>query len=280
MSTIGAQGLLTSVTSSTDLNVLLMSGTAPFAMEIQQTGDEQDVTAFGASLASMSYTAGLRSWEATVTGRFPRSTPKIGNTGLVTLSSGYALRVKSWSMTINAAVFDITAFNATAPTWKVFRPGLIDWSATFEAGIDSGTGVGNPAAPGDALVTGTFKLTEEGATDNQLSGSGFLTQIGTTVRVGDENIGRFSFRGSSTLSNTYASGLGLLSSAASPYAITTPTWDTNSDGTPDVSVVMTAATGRTYTGNAFWRSITLNCALGTPIEVVAQLQGAGALTVA
>ena len=280
MATEGIQGLLTSVTSSTDLNVLLMSATAPYSMQINQTGEEQDVTAFASGLASMSYTPGLRSWDATVQARFPRSTPKIGNTGLVTLSSGYALWVQSWTLTINAAVRDITQFASSGPTWRTFRPGIIDWSASFEALVDRSTGVGNPAAAAAAAVTGTFKLTEEGATDNSLSGSGFVTQVGSTVTVGDVNKARFNFRGTGNLSNTYATGMGLLSSGSSPYAIVTPTWDTNGDDTPDVSVVMTAASGRTYTGNAFWRSITLTCEMGSPIDVSVQLQGSGALTVA
>jgi hypothetical protein len=45
-------------------------------------------------------------------------------------------------------------------------------------------------------------------------------------------------------------------------------------------LVLTAATGRTYTGPAFWRQITIDVDPGAYTNVSIDVQGAGALAVA
>jgi len=279
--TVGIEGLVTSWgTAGADVYQLINAGIAPFKFSIQVSSDVLDVTAFAAGLTSKANRAGLATWSGTITGRYPQATKKLGNSGSVTFAGGYAQHVRSWELELAADALDITEMSGSAVTWRAFRPGLIGWSGSYEARVDSATAVNLPTLASGSSGAATFKISEEGTTDNAFAGNIIVPELGVDVEVSALNTARYSFTGDGTLSNTYASTLGLLSASASPYTVTTPSWDTNGDGTPDVSLVLQAASGRTFTGPAFWKSLRVSCPVDGLIEVSVGVQGAGALVLA
>lgn len=279
--TIGITGLVTSWGSSgADVHQLINAGIAPFSISAQINTDSLDSTAFGGSVSSRSVRTGLGSWTATITGRYPQASRRLGNSGLVTFASGYAALVRSWEIEASCNVHDITSLTGSAVLWRAFRPGLISWGGSYEAMIDSATSLALPTLVSGSAAAATFKISEEGATDNTLAGDIVTTGADIGIAVGDMNTVSYRFEGSGALTNTYASGMGLLSASASPYAVVTPTWDVNGDGVPDVTLTWQADSGKTYAGPAFWRSLRVACPVDGMIEVTVGVQGAGAVTIA
>lgn len=276
--TIGVTGAVTSWgASGADVHQLINAGISPASISAEISSDGLDWTGLGVSSAAMR--AGLASWTATIVGRYPKTAPKVGNSGGVTFAGGYATWVRSWELTIEAGVHDITSQTGSAVLWRSFRPGLLSWSGSYECDIDSTTPLSPPTLASGVAGAATFKISEEGATDNTLAGDIIVTGLSQSVSAGEKNTASYSFSGSGVLTNTYASGMGLLSASASPYAIGTPTWDVNGDGVPDVVLTWQSDTGRTYAGPAFWRSLRVSCPVDGLIEVTVGVQGAGALTI-
>lgn len=279
--TVGMEGLVTSWGSAgADVYQLINAGIAPFKFSINVTSDVLDVTAFAAGLVSKANRAGMATWSGTITGRYPQAAKKLGNSGLVTFAGGYAQHVRSWELEAVADPLDITEMTGSAVLWRAFRPGLISWSGSYEARVDSATAVNLPTLVSGTSGSATFKISEEGTTDNALAGNIIVPSLGVEVEVSALNTARYAFTGDGNLSNTYASTMGLLSSSSSPYSVTTPTWDANGDGTPDVTLTLQAASGRTFAGPAFWKSLRVSVPIDGLIEVTVGVQGAGALTLA
>lgn len=243
-----------------DLYHLIETGSGPYSFTMQVPQDVFDATEFGAT--SVANAAGLKAWTANISARFPKAGAKIGSGGLVTFASGYAAGVRDWSLTLNAAEHDVTAFDSTTPPeWRAWLPGLVSWSGSYNAHIDGTT----PLVVPGASAAATFKLTEDGTTDRTLAGNIVVNSMAPTVAVGEKNVVAYGFAGNGDLT---AAGTGnILPSGAI--------------GTPDeCEVVFKANSSRTYTGRAFWTSIGITVPVDGLIEVTATLRGTGALTVA
>jgi len=267
--TVGITGLvdvpdtdsLTASQTGRDLYTLLGQGTgggSPYTANLQVNFPAVDTTAFASSLTSASSTPDIGSWTGTINMRFPNPGAKTGAGGLVTFSSGYAVLINQWAMNIAAAAFDTTAFASTPPSWRSFIPGLISASGSYAGGVDSSTAL-TLGASGSA----TFRMSDESGTDNTLAASIFYTGINPAISVNALN----------QVSHNYQV------SGAITAAGDTPLLPSGAIGTPDTTeIVVTAASGRTYTGFCFWTSIAVNVAIGSAIDVVVGIQGTGALT--
>lgn len=244
-----------------DLYTILGEGTGggkPYQANLQVNFPAIDTTAFASGLTSATSIADIGSWTGTINMRFPNPTAKTGAGGLVTFSNGYAVLVDQWSMNIAVAALDATSFASTPPTWRSFIPGLISASGSYAGGVDSSTAL-TMGASGSA----TFRLSDESGTDNTLAASIFYTGINPSIPVGGRN---------AVAHNYQVSG-------AITAAGDTPLFPSGALGTPDTTeIVVTAASGRTYTGFCFLTSLAASVAIGSAIDITVGIQGTGALT--
>lgn len=264
----GALATLTSVTSATDLNTLLVSALKINEVRINQDTEFFDVSELSGSGSAVERVVGLAAGTFDFTGFYPKSAPRIGNSGFVSYSSGgYAEIVTKWSITVDFGEHDITAMTGAAVSAKVFMPsGIFSWSGSYTAHAVSGNAIVGPSSVNAAIATGTFKITEDGAADPALSGPVVVTGVNQMIRKADLQACEYTFQGAGALTETVGSTLpGLRKTTTGTWG--TPDWDTDADGVPDVSVVLTTFTGRTITAAAFLKSITIECQMGQPVKV-------------
>jgi len=272
---------------------LLITGTRQLTFGVDLTGDQEETTPLDGSTLGATTLAGLRSGVINFDGMFTRSAPLIGNAGLVTLDSthaGYAVRLHEYELTVDFGEEDITGFNATPPTWKVFRPGgKYNWSGRFSGRLLSDANAGVPPSPNSTGAAATFKTAEGGATDSSFSGSIIVPGVQHQIsRANSSQLLNFAFTGSGALTETKGSNNpGLLVAATAAIGRITGAgaegstdWDINADGTPDVSAVLTAFTGITYTCPVFLKTVTFRVGVGTGIRASGQLRIADAVVVA
>lgn len=268
--TLGLEGIVTSWAGTA--NTVLIGAIGEHTCNISVDGGTADRTQYVASLSSMAYGPGLRSWNGSIKGRYiGAGTAQVGYLGAVTYASGYTYHVQDWSAGIKAKSLDITAYDAsaTAAGWRQFRPGLLSIDGRYNALVDSANAIVMPTAPGTASAAATFTLT----TGVTLAGNILPSQIGVVIPVGDLNKVAYSWVMDGALTaagsnNIFAAG-----------AVGLPDWDASgTDGVPDTTLVVQAASGRTYTGAAFWTSINIDHKPGSYIDVTVNFQGSGALT--
>lgn len=274
----GAAATITSVTSSTDLNRLLTTALKNASITINQDAEEFDVSELSGSGSGAEYIVGLASGTFDFEGTFPKSAPRVGNSGLVTYASGYAEFVNSWRLQCEYGETDITAFAASAVTARTFMPsGVYNWSGSYTAHAVSGNAITTVTAANTAAASATFKITEDGAADPALSGNILATAVRQTIRKPDIQVCEYTFRGSGDVTETKGSTLpGLRVASTGAWGI--PDWDTDGDGVADVQVVITTASSRTITAYAFLRSISIEVAIGQPIRVSGTVRFNGTIT--
>lgn len=253
----------------------LLSRLSPNTATLTGSSDAQDVTPIGG--ANRIILPGLGQWSASIAARWA-GTPRLGNVGLVAFSAGgYTLHVESWSLTVETEALDITRFNATNPTWRLFRPSHVQWSGTITARVDDATALANlhiatDSSTATALPTLTLTYGED-ATANTLAGSVMLNTISVNQSPGALTTVEYGFTGTGALT---AAGTNTIFPAG---AVGTFLWD-QLGATTNTLLTLTAGTGRTYSGSAFLRSLTMTCAVGDPVEVSIEAQGSGVLTIA
>lgn len=267
-------GLLGKVTSwaGTFVSDLIATSNSPAVFTLNQTVDTFDVTRFVATSGGARIgrnIPGLRSWNGTISCQL--AVPHIGNTGLVTYGSGYVAQVKGFNLTLAADMADTTVFASTDPTWKSFTPGLVRWNGSYDAFVDSATpphGAGLTAEPAAA----TFSLVDDaGGSVDKIIGGNIITQsMGLSVAPGAINTVKYAFIGDDqpTVTGTYVGAIAT-DTAGPTYAITTPLAG---------ALVLQSYTSQTFSGSAFWTSISFKCEVGQPITVDINFQGTGALT--
>lgn len=256
--TVGYQGIVTSW-AGTPFDVTKFS---PATVNFSVDGDEFDATVLAASLEAMSYVSGLKSWAVQMSGRFPAAGAKTGANGLVTLS-GYDTLIRAYTLQWSGQEFDSTVFNASGVVWRSFVPGIYGWRGTFEGLIDDTTALGLPPVPDASAGSLTLKLLEDGSPDRTFTGSARVRQTSGVVNVGGLNTAQFAYTGTGALTATGTNNLwasGAITKAASG------------------SLVFQAASGRTYTGDAFLTQMSLSCPVDGLIDVSLTARGTGALT--
>jgi hypothetical protein len=256
--TVGLTGVVTSWGSDTEFTYELVKDLMrPNEFSLNMNNADLDTTPFTGPTVYGSALPGLREWSGSIAGFLGTSgTPASDGIGGLVATAEYDLLVRSWEITLTADALDVTNWTDLSARWKGYAPGIVRWSGTYEAIIDNATHIGIPAAAAGAA---TFTL----SSGNSWAGNIFTTQIGAAVRVGDVNVARFAFRGTGDVTFT-GSNAGVRAGALA---------------TPEAeSLVLTAYSGRTYTGNAFWTSIRTTCNIGDAIKTSVDFRGTGALT--
>jgi hypothetical protein len=274
----GVAATIASVTSGTDLKQIVDTSTDVRAFVPSFIADAFDTTPLAA--AAIRNTTGLTSGEVAFRAVYPRTTPRVGASGLVTYATAPPFNCNAFSVTFDWGEADITKYTGTAQTYKIWRPGALPRiSGTFNAyAADDGT----PALPtGPNVSSGavSFKLAEDGTADPTLAGA-----IVVTGNNYDEIMATnplipvsYSFVGSGTAAWTISAG-DTLPALLPAGNVDAPDWDMNADGTPDVSATFTLASGRTIAAPVFIRSLTLASSATGLIEVSGVLRIAGIVT--
>lgn len=222
---------------------------------------------------------GLRDGTVDFSGIWPRTSPLGAMSALVTFGSGYVQYVNAFNIDITWPEIDITSFTGTASTgWRTWMPGGTGmWSGSWTCKADNATPPVMPSV--GAAASATFKFYEDGATDPAITGSIGTPKLTQKVKVGDYSELGYSFSGSGDLTQAPGTALpGILYSTST--AVTKPTWDLNSDGTPDNTCILTVATARTHTFPAFWTKLSLSWKPDDVVRVSGTLRVAGAITTA
>lgn len=231
-----------------------------FSLDID--AEDFDSTVFGAT-GPTSNIKGLVSGSGSIQGLL--KVPDHGAGGLVTFSAGTVLNVTGWDMEITREEFPSTVFNATAPTAMSYLPGLFLWRGSFSGYLDETTAMTLPANANEP-ATGIFKYQEKGGTDSTLSGSIFTNKASIGASPRRVNSLDYSFVGSSTLTqSTPSSGVGIF-----------PSGVVANEGAQ--TLVLTASTGRTFTGSAFWKSIRISCRISQLVTVDIGFRFTGTIT--
>lgn len=234
-----------------------------------------DSTVYAASLTNTAAITGLRSASVQFGGRW-NPAYNCANIGL-SFANGYVANLRRFSVGFAWTVQEATVSTGSALTAMSYLPGLGTVSGTYECYVDDTTAV---ALPGGATTgSATFTLNGDASTDHTLAGTIITTQLGISLPVGGRPVATYAyqFTGNITAAGD-ADGTG--DWPASPWKY----WIDSASGvigTPVTgSLVLTAATGRTYTFNAFPTGITLECAVGQELTVAVSAQGTGDVTVA
>lgn len=268
----GALATITSITSGTDVYQLLTQALKINQVRINEEAEQFDISELSGSGSSVERVAGLISGTMDYEGVYSKSTPRIGNSGLVTFASGYVQRVTGWKIDVDFGEIDITSMDGTAITARKFMPsGLYSWSGSYTAHAVDSTALSKPTAINNAGAAAEFKLTED-STDPTLSGNIIVTSLGQTIRKGDLQVAEYAFQGAGDITETVGSTLpGLRRTSYGVWG--RPDWDSDDNGTPQM--VLTTYTSRTLTTTVFLKSVSVECMVGQPIKVSGQIRFSG-----
>lgn len=270
----GELGKINSVTSSTDLDAL-NTAMKTLTLKFSSSVPTEDISGNGDTVTKK--VAGLRDSSWDFEGRYPKASPRLGNSGLVTFSSGYVQYCESWYLDFDFGEEDITAFTGSAITDRVYRPSgrpVITGGYTVRAVSD--TALSLPTAANGTGAAATFKITED-STDPAFSGNIIITGQNFTTGGREQVKNEYTFEFADTVTSVAGSTLPAILPAGTVDAAD---WDTNGDGTPDVQAVIQTAASRTYTHYVFIRSLRVECAVGAVTKVTGTLRVTGTVTTA
>lgn len=270
----GAAATITSITSGTDVYQLCTQALKQVQFRVSQEADEFDISELSGSGAGAEYLAGLVSGTMDFEGHYPKSSPVLGNSGLVTYADGYVQRVSEWKIDVDFGEIPITWMTGTAVLAKKFMPaGIYSWNGSYIAQQVDSSAVNGPSASGYAGGSATFKITED-STDPALSGAIIVTGVAQTVRKADLINTEYTFRGSGAITETKGSTLpGLRRTTTGTWS--TPDWDSDDNGTPEM--IFTLASGRTVTATVFLKSMSIECKIGEPVNVTGTIRFSGTI---
>jgi hypothetical protein len=239
---------------------LVNTSTRPYGTGFSVNAPSQQTTGFAttAPLIHSNRQDLLSDWTASFTAYYPKTSPVSGHLGDVTFASGSIYKVESYSLNFAQEEMHDTGMASTSPTWREYQPGLWTVTGTMRMRVDS-TGTG---AVVGARGSATFRLSDDD-TDNTVAGSIALTSVSKDIRIGQQvfrDVG-FIFEGQAT-------------SAGTSTMLPAGTLDE-----PELTYVNIRSTGsRIDSGFCFVSGLSVNVAIGQPIEVSGTLRGSGALT--
>lgn len=260
--TIGVTG---QVTAASGTWITLLARMSPASVTLTQTGGEADSTEFAGSPPAIprSYLPNLRTFGVSIEAY--SATPVMGVTGGIAYAgSQYDTNIFDWELTLNQQVQETTDFNISS-AWRTFDDGLQDWMGAYSGFIDSSTAIDNITEVTASPTLGTLTLTI--SSGNTMAGTVFTRSLSAAVRVDDRNIVRYEFRGSSNLT-VVGSDAVIAANSGTMVAL------------PGGEMVITAASGRTYTGTVIPTSLNIRVAQGEITRIRATGQGTGALVIA
>lgn len=274
----GELGKINSVTNGTDLDQVLETAVKGRESTLTVEGDVEDITGDGE--VSAVHLAGLSSWSLAFNGVYPKTSPRLGNTGLVTWADGYAQYVDQYSLDFDFGENDITSFASGGTTWRDFMPaGVPIVTGSYIARPVNDTALSLPSAVNLTGATGntaTFKLTED-STDPAFTGKILTQQLGTAWGMKEQMRANYAFRFSGAVTAVAGSTLPALLPAGTVDA---SDWGNGTLGPSTVAVVWQSTTSRTFTGYGYLRSLRLECMAGQAVKVSGVVRGIGALVLA
>lgn len=262
---IGIGGAVTSWANNDggvgELNIAAAE-TAETAWTLRYFADEIDATAFGLTASSRAALAGLKQWDGSIT--MQQATPSVGVAAALDwdqLSETLEPHVRDWQLVVTAPPVDTTSFSTTGH--KSFVPGVISWAATVNYFLDSA--VAQPAIGGSGTLTLTL------SSGNTLAGTGYLLSWNQSVSPAGRLIATVQVLGSGPIAATDG-GANFFGGTASNLVR-----DADPEGNSS-ELVLTSSTSRTYTGDAFWTQVAINCPVDQKISATVNFQGTGDLT--
>lgn len=272
----GELGKVNSATASTDVSQLFVTAMKHHETNLTVTGASVDVTGDGETTEKS--ISGLREWNVTFRGSYPKTAPKIGNTGLITYSAGYVQYVDSYRISMDFGEERITQ-QSGAPTWEDFMPsGVPSITFTYVARTVNDTALSFPNVPNATGDSATFKLCEDGASDPTISGLVTVQQLGTAWGPKGQMRANYGGRFTGDVTETAGSNFPILLGTSSPHVIVAPMWGNGTLGPNTTQIVMQSTTSRTYTGYCFIRTLEIECATNGAVTLSGSCRGIGALT--
>jgi len=279
----GIEGTVTSITASSDLATILHPTTGsivPHTIGVSESAPALNITSQGDS--GMQVRAGLSSGTLQIVGHYPFVQRQIGATGVITLGGTTLALVRSWDLTVTSNVRNISNQDQADKTCEYFCPSkTVAWTGNAEVLVESGTAP-RLITKSSALLADypafVAKIIEEG-TDPTLTGVCQIQQRGHAIPIGgsDNQIVNLAMVGKGPLT----ASSGTTTAAVFPAGeVDQPSWDLDANGIADVTIVITAATGRTYSSACFWNRVNIRSSMAGLISVTVDLQLTGPLTVA
>lgn len=209
-------------------------------------GGAEDVTDTNSAGVSR-YISKLKTGEIAFTCRYPKSSPRLGNSANLSISGVTFTQVTKWNINVQfPAPVAVDYGTGSAVNWKnfVMNPGY-SWSGSATCKWLSSAAFEIPEDANTGGAAGTFKLTENG-TDPAMTGNVFISN-GPDLTLDKATTAdlKYDFQGDGAL--TFVAGT-TLPAILPAGALAGSDWDVDGDGTADVTTVCTLYTGRTITG--------------------------------
>ena len=275
----GAAAGITINTAAKDLSYLFGTAVGESTVTLDWEGTDIESTQMSTSGVKMQqHTSGLKACRVNFTGFYPRASRPLGISSLITYASGNVLFAHDLDIGIEWPEEEITSFTGATGNYKKFMPGGIgSWGGSFKTlavdDVNYGT-AGLPTDSGSSGSAATFKLYEAGATDPALSGNIIITGVSHPITMAGKQVITNTFKGSGDLTQA---GIGIFATSGT---ISRPNWTTGNAGTDDVSVTVQYASGRTFTGYAFWTGVRFQSQPNGLIKVTGTLRFSGDVTAA
>lgn len=263
-----ASATLVSVSNPSDLYTLT-TGMRLSEFSFSLDADEFDVSQLDGSTVCAENLVGLMAGTVSFSGYYDKSSPMLGNAGLVTYAGGYSQYVTDWKIDVDFGEIDITALAVSAPVSKNWMPGgLPKWSGSYNAHAVDDTAVSKPTAAGSLGSSATFNV----SATKTLAGNIFAKSLSHAVRKADKQVLAYSFTGSGNITEA-----GIGTSIRGNGAWPRPTYTAS---TPAVifKTYEAGGTDRTYAGNAFLKSISIEVPVAAPVKISGQLRFFGDIT--
>ncbi len=275
----GAAAGITVSTANKDLSYLFGTALGEAKLTLDWEGTDIESTQMSTSGVKMEqHTSGLRACKVNFEGFYPRASRPVGISSLITYASGSVLFAHDLDIGFEWPEEDITSFTGATGNYRKFMPGGIgSWGGSFKTlavdDVNYGT-AGLPTDSGSSGSAATFKLYEAGATDPALSGNIIITNVSHSINMQNKQVITNTFKGSGDLTQA---GIGIFATSGT---ISRPNWTTGIGGTDDVSIIVQYASGRTFTGYAFWTSVRLQSQPNGLIRASGTLRFSGDITAA
>jgi len=273
--TSGITGALTATGASTTKD--LIDAIDFYTSTLTISSAEIPASGFASSLVFSKYLQDLYDWSITSQGRFPKDAQASFRCNVTQNGTDlYLTNVYGFAVDLSIPVEKDTDFTATvANTWGYVGP--IEGRFSINARINSANPVKLPTvdlgSPGHDL---SFRIGIEDTNDDIISvdgtnGGARILSVTPVVALGAQN--------DVTIAGVF-SGDVQIDGDNSIFAVSSPGTPENIALPTPTQIQLQAATGRTYTGQAFWSAFSVSSQPGSAINVSVTFQGTGELTIA
>lgn len=222
-----------------------------------------------------------------ISARFPKSSRKLGHAGLITVGSGSATvaHCRSFSLSFDWGENDITPINTSGypsgmEKWHYYAPKrFATVSGSWTGTRDASTAELETFFEGDTEPGITYKLSEEGSTDNTIQFSTITTQRMADADIPGDGPQNYGYNFNATGAITFAGSANIFPAAALSTGVLVPQVYSDSSGYPDQTITgFAAGSANKVVAYVYLRRMTIDVPATGPIIVTAELRGTGPLT--